>query len=247
MKALFHTTPLARSCATAGFTLVESVVALGIAGASLAAVMMVNSQQLRLVKSTRETNAASLCLEDRIEQLRIVSNWDELTSKSYLRDTFFSTVLKSGTPLGPYTESITVKAYLPEDTCTPLVVEKSKGKDAKVVSDGTGLDSLRLAEVDLQLRWPAEGRVRTRQYATVISNTGVSRFNLPAQGSAAGLPAMGSADQLPAAPAPVVTPTPTPTPVITPPVVVTPPVTGNGNGNGNSNPTGNVGGKSGKK
>ena len=134
MEALFqrrHSTP----SSAAGFTLVESVVALGIAGASLAAVMMVNSQQLKLVKSTRETNAASLCLEDRIEQLRIVSNWDTLTSSSYLRDTFFSTILKSGAPLGAYTESITVKAYLPEDSCTPLVVQKPKGESARVVSN----------------------------------------------------------------------------------------------------------------
>ena len=147
---------------------------------------MANSSALKLVGTTRESNAASLSMEERVEQLRI-ANWRQITDSVYLRDTYFATVPKSIAPLNGYTERVVISAWPDPAVCGQLVVEKAKGATATVLSTGTGLSDQRLAKLDVRVSWTgAQGRIRTRDLTTIISNGGISRMNLPAMGAAAG-------------------------------------------------------------
>ena len=176
---------LAASCA--GFMITESLFAMGVSTLSLGAVMLVNSHELKMVKSSRDSSAATLCLQERVEQLRIAT-WRQITNADYLQENYFASLPKSIAPLeGSYTETITVSAY-PDPTVTePLVVEKSKGSDVKLVSCGAAMSSQRLARVDVDIKWVGKDRrERIRQMSTILNNGGVSRMNLPATGTAGG-------------------------------------------------------------
>ena len=81
-----------------GLTLVETLFALAVAGIALAGVAAFNLHQLRLVKSVRDTNAASLCLQDRVEQLRVESDWRRITSASYMTGSLFAAAPASAPP-----------------------------------------------------------------------------------------------------------------------------------------------------
>ena len=170
----------------AGFTIVETVFSLGIAGMALASVMMLNSHQLRLVKSTRATNAASLSLEERVEQFRM-GTWDQLIDPNHLKTAYFATAPRSAAPLSDFTESVTISAYPDPAACPKLVVEKTRGAVPKILSNGVGLALQHMARIDLEMRWKGDyGRPRSRQFVTIVSNGGVARSNLPAMGSVVG-------------------------------------------------------------
>lgn len=204
---------------------------------SLGSALLMNSHELRLVKSTRESGAASGTVEERVEQLRI-ANWRQITNASYLTDTFYATQSKAVAPLDNVREHITVTAWPDPLACQPLEVTKAKNSAAQVISVGTGLTDQKLAKVDVTITWKTGGgRERTRELSTIISNGGISRMNLPAMGGASG----GTEESTPASqPAADPSPSPggTPAPVVTE-TTPTPVVPGNSRGS--------VGGKAGKK
>lgn len=187
MKLLLTANQLTTLRNTAGFMLSESLCALAISMVSLCSVMVANSHSLKLVKSTRDSSAATLCLQERVEQLRI-ANWQQITRAEYLQNSYFATVPRSIAPLeGSYTETITVSAYPDRTAASPLVVQKSNRKAAVVVFNGAGLAEQRLARIDVDISWKGkEGRQRLRQMSTIINNGGISRMNLPAMGPAGG-------------------------------------------------------------
>lgn len=171
---------------TGGFSIPEAVVALGIGTMSLGSAMLLNAHELRLVKTTRDTSAASGTIEERVEQLRI-ANWRQMTNATYLANTVFATQPKSVAPLDNVRESITVSAWPDASVCQPLEVAKGKNSPASIVSAGAGLTDQKLAKVDVTITWRTrDGRDRVKELTTIISNGGISRMNLPAMGQAAG-------------------------------------------------------------
>jgi Tfp pilus assembly protein PilV len=167
----------------AGFSLPEAVVALGIGTMAVAGGMALNQQELRIVKSVRESAAASSVLEERVEQLRIAT-WRQITDVAYLRDSLFPTIPKSAFAMPGLTEKVTVTAFPNAAACTGILIEKPANAAVVVRSSGTGLDQQRLAKVAVQVTWLGkDGRQRTRELATVISNAGISRTNLAALGA----------------------------------------------------------------
>ncbi len=161
-----------------GFTLIESCIATAITGLSLLALFDTNAYQIRLVKSTRETNAASLTLQERIESMR-VSNWRHLTDASYVQGTLFATATKSSGPLASLQETLTISAYPNPSVCEPLNVVHQQGSNAVINTAGTGLSRQRIARVDLSVTWRStNGQTMERASSTLISNSGVSRLNL---------------------------------------------------------------------
>lgn len=216
---------------TAAFSLPETVASMAVAAIAVGGAMAANSSALKLVSTTRESNAASLSMEERLEQLRI-ANWRQITDSAYLRDTFFATAPKSIAPLNGYTERVVISAWPDPTAAGQVVVEKTKGSTANVITAGTGLSDQRLAKLDIRLSWTStQGRTRTRDLTTIISNGGISRMNLPAMGAAAG----SSADTTTSTSGTTTTTTTTDTTTTTP-----------GN-NGNGNGRGNVGGKPGQE
>ncbi len=223
------------------------MVALAIGAIAISGAMSINSQQLRLVKATREASAASHSLQERIEQIR-TATWRQITDSTYLSQTLFASLPRSIAPLENYRETITLKVWPERSPSSPgpiLSVTKTPKSAAQVLNAGAGIGDERLVKVDVQMRWGGSNgnRPHLRELSTIISNGGISRFNLPAMG-----PVGGGSWNDPA--------TTTPTPPTTPATPTTPPVTPPGNansGNGNSgnsnsgNGRGNVSGVTGKK
>lgn len=224
------------------FTLVEVLVAAGVAAVGFMAVLFLNMSNLRTVKSARQSNAATLCLQERAEQLRL-ADWRKITNPVYLRDTLLANSTRSAAPLSEISEKITVTAFPDEAAAQQLVVVRNTNGNRVVLVSGDGLATQRLAKVDLQVNWKgSDGRSRTRATTTLMANGGISRMNLPAFGAAAGAPPSSSTPAPSATPDPSSTPNPSAT--STPPPTATPTPTPGNNGNGKGR--GNVAGKSGK-
>jgi type II secretory pathway pseudopilin PulG len=220
--------------ANAGFTLVETTIATAVALFGMAAAMSLNQGHLRLVKSARQSNAATLCLQERVEQMRL-ADWRKLTDADYLKNTVLATRARSGAPLDQAWETITITAYPDPAAAQQLIVERRSGGERVTRVNGEGLSSQPLAEVEFQVGWLGpDQRPRVRASTTMISNGGISRMNLPGMGSAGGAPPTSST------PAPAASPSATPAPAATPSPTPTP-------APGKSNGRGNVGGVSGKK
>lgn len=217
---------------------------LAIATVTLTGIMTMSSQALTLVWSTRQSSAATLCLQERVEQLRIAT-WKQISDSTYLTGAFLNTVPNSAAPLAGLVETITVSAYPGTTGATPIVVERS-GTTTRVVSDNASIASESLARIDLQVAWNGDGgRRRTRESVAVVAKTGISRLNLAMAGGGT-MDGQIAPDSTPSAdPTPGGTPDPSATPAPEP----TPNGSGNenGSGTGNANGRGNVGGKSGKK
>jgi hypothetical protein len=219
-----------------GFSVAESVVAMGIGGIAIAGGMALNSQQLQLTKSVRETNAASHALEERIEQLRLV-NWKQLTDPAYVAAHYFPKTPQSAHVLPGFYERVTVTAFPDETACTPLAIERDASGQMKVLLNGRGLNEQRLARVNVRITWQGkDSKERIRELASIISNAGINSTSLPVLGAES-----GATEETPTPTTPTEeTPTTPTTPTETTP---TPTPGNNGNGNGQ----GNVGGKPGKK
>jgi Tfp pilus assembly protein PilV len=232
------TTMLMKKCnrfSNSGFTIAEAVIATAVVMLGMAAAMVLNTAHLRLVKSSRQSNAATLSLQERVEQMRI-GNWLNITDPAYLSNTVLASAPKSAAPLDRFSETITVSAFPDETASQKLIVKRhADGTRATLVS-GAGLSSQRLAKVELQTDWyGSDGRVRTRAVDTVISNGGISLMNLPA------FTGVWSAFDNSSISTPTTPTTPT----------GTGDTTGNGNGNngnagGNGNGRGNVKGVTGQ-
>lgn len=232
LPACAHSLPALRRLWEAGISTVEALIALVICAIAVSGGFLVNSHELAIVKSARETSGACGVLEERVEQLR-TATWKQITDATYLSDGYFAVQPKSIAALSNYREQIKVSAWPDESAATPLLVEKTPKAEPAVLQAGAGLPDQRMAKVDVRVYWLGRnGRPRMRDLTTIISNGGISRMNLPVMGDPAGTGNWGDL----ATPPPSATPTPTPTP------------TNNGNGNGSSGNSGrgNVAGKPGK-
>src|SRR5436190_13278204 len=96
-----------------GFTLPEAVIAVAVSALGMAGVMSMNSTHLRLVKSLRQSNAASVCLQERVEQLRTTgSDWRNLTNPTFVSGSkLMGQKLSSAAPLDHVEERFTASAY----------------------------------------------------------------------------------------------------------------------------------------
>jgi hypothetical protein len=236
-----------KSRSIAGFSIAESVVALGVGGIAIAGGMTLSSHQLRLVKSVRETNAASHALEERIEQLRLV-NWKQMTDASYLTQYYFPSSPKSAHVLPGVAERLTVTAYPDASACKPLAIERDAMGAITVLSTGEEFSTQRLARVNVRITWPMDKKVRVRELASIISNAGINANSLPTMGTDSGTTESTETSTTPTdSGTGTGTGTTTPNPTDTTGTSTDTTTTTNGNGNGNGNGQGNIGGKPGKK
>jgi hypothetical protein len=222
---------------SAGFSMAEAVVAVAIGSVAIAGGMTLSQQNLRLVKSVRETNAASMALEERIEQLRL-ANWRQITNPEYLTATYFPNKPKSARTLDGVKERVSVTAFPDATACTPLIIERDHYGSPQMLSNGADLDTQHLARVNVRVTWTGkDGRVRIRELASIISNAGINRNSLPLTGADSG---SGTSTTTTGTTTEGTTTGGTTT-------TTTTTTTGNGNGNGNGGSQGNVAGKTGKK
>src|SRR5437867_1291604 len=97
---------VARNKGLAAFSLMECMIATAVSLIGLGSLMTLNSHQFRVLQSSHETNAGTLCLQERVEALRIAT-WRQLTDPTYLT-TLLASRPKSAEPLGGLEEQITV-------------------------------------------------------------------------------------------------------------------------------------------
>ncbi|MDQ3546704.1 MAG: type II secretion system GspH family protein, partial [Verrucomicrobiota bacterium] len=88
MRLRYHssTARFSRNATSTGFTLIEVLVALVICVVFAAATFATNSQLLIKLKAQKETTAATMLLQRRMEQLR-ASAWSDEARSTYLKDT----------------------------------------------------------------------------------------------------------------------------------------------------------------
>jgi len=146
-----------------GFTFVENLIAMAIVVLFFGALFAINSQGLYLLNSGREAVLASVCLRDRVEQLRNCT-WAQLTDSSYLRASVFNSAPAGASNLGTLTENITVNSY-PIAVNPPISLVRSNGV-ATVVSTNGAIATGALVRVDDTLTWTAGPGGRPRKQAT---------------------------------------------------------------------------------
>lgn len=167
----------------AGISMVEALIALVIAVVAIAGGFLVNSHELAIVRSTRESGHASGLLEERVEQLR-AATWMQITDGAYLSEVYFAALPRSAAALPGHWEQIEVSRWPLKPGATPLLVEKRARSAAAVLNTAKDLPGERMAKVDVRVFWTGQGgRTRMRDATTLISNGGISRMNLPGLGT----------------------------------------------------------------
>jgi Tfp pilus assembly protein PilV len=223
----------------AGFTLAEAVISVAVSMIGLGGVMMMNAQQLKLVSSIRESNAASWVLQDRVEQMRHIS-WDHLTNADLLKSAL-SNVPECASALQGYKERITLvkSSDATKADATKLVIERTGAGQATTISAGAGISTGVEVKADVLISWTGKGgRVRQRSYTSIISDSGITRTNVPGFGGPTGAtPVDRDGETDPTTPGDDSTPDDPTQPDETP--TTTPGNSGNGNGNGNGIGNGN--------
>jgi len=141
-----------RTTNTRGFTLVEVLVALVVCVVFAAAAFATNSKLLVGLKTQKETTAATMLLQRRMEDLR-ASAWRDVATASYLKTAivanpaptnpnltaqqiaeYVAATKNSEAPLGALTERITVSVYPPDNATSAVVQRDSVNPAGKIES-----------------------------------------------------------------------------------------------------------------
>jgi type II secretory pathway pseudopilin PulG len=170
-KCLFlSSTDHRRSGSRSGFTLVETVVALGVAVAAMTAFFASAGQAIRVLKSGKETASASLLLQQRTEALRANRLWSNITTVGG-----FTKLITNAAAASPglpgATEMFTVSAYPPDGSSFTITRDSS----GAISTAGASLaSSQRCVKVRAQLSWIGVGKLsRNRAQATLLAKGGI--------------------------------------------------------------------------
>jgi hypothetical protein len=159
---------------SSGETLVEAAVAVATVGTFVAALTLMGSSLLGLIRTANENASVNQAIQERVEQMRI-ANWLQITDATYLASAF-AVSTDSGKPLNAPTETITVSAYPAKAGSTPVKVVRSNGS-TQIVSSNADLANERMVRVDVSVAWKGFPRNRPRLRATtaLIAKGGVSK------------------------------------------------------------------------
>ncbi len=159
MRLRYHssTARFSRNATSTGFTLIEVLVALVICVVFGAATFATNSQLLIKLKAQKETTAATMLLQRRMEQLR-ASAWSDVARSTYLKDTviadpapsnpnltqqqiaaYVASIINAEAPLGGLTERITVSVYPPDGGFAAVAERNSSNPAGQIISNISNL------------------------------------------------------------------------------------------------------------
>lgn len=152
----------------AGFTFSELCVTIVVAVLFGAGAFATNSRLLYLLRTQKETTAATMVLQQRIESLRACS-FTQVATKDYLTSNIFNAATGSEGPLHNLNEQVSVGVY-GDTTVTPvMILRNAQNTTPQTLSSNDTLTNYNLLQVDLLLQWTSEnGRVRTRQLSAVF-------------------------------------------------------------------------------
>src|SRR4051812_23604383 len=160
--------------AVKGATIIEAVIAGALIALFLGGVFQMNARNIQLLKTGKESFAATVVLEERLEQVRC-GKWTDITSAAYLQ-TILANPPSSGAQLSNLSEQITVSAYpaAAPPAAANSVTRSSAGAGA-VVPSNAALPKEDLVRVDLRVTWsgtPGQ-RTRVREISTLIADRGL--------------------------------------------------------------------------
>ena len=95
---------------SSGFTLVESIIAIGFSVLFLGSVFTMNISSMEAIRCAKESTSAGQVLQQRIESLRI-ANWQEVTSTSWLTANILNADALGAAPLKDLSETLTLVPY----------------------------------------------------------------------------------------------------------------------------------------
>ena len=151
------------------FSLPELCVAIAVSVIFGLAVFATNSRLLIALKTQKESAAATMVLQQRMEALRACS-FTQIATKDYLETNIFNSPTGSEGPLGSLNEQIAVGVY-GNSAVTPIVLLRNSQHQSppQELSTNDNLTNYNLIQVDLLLQWAgANGHVRTRQLSAIF-------------------------------------------------------------------------------
>ena len=151
-------------------TLAEVAVAIAICATFCGAVFATNSRLLIALKTQKETTAATMVLQQRMETFRSTS-FSNIGTASYVQSSIVANPTGSEAPLGNLTETVTVGVYPADGSTTNIIVRDSANPSGSITSTNSSLSTMTsgLLRVDILLTWTsANARVRTRQLSSIF-------------------------------------------------------------------------------
>jgi Tfp pilus assembly protein PilE len=165
-----------------GFSFAEVCVAVVVCALFGAAAFATNQHLLMGLKNQRETTAATMMLQERMEKFRGFS-YSNVADSTYVSTNVVQTTTTSEAPLGSLNETITVSGYL--DTSGNLGDGFAKNSWLRNSTHPTGnqtstnatlATSFDLLKVDITLTWTsADGRSRTRELAAIFGKGNIGQ------------------------------------------------------------------------
>jgi len=132
------------------------------------AVFATNSRLLVALKTQKESAAATMVLQQRMESLRGCS-FTQVATKDYLKNNIFNTPTGSEGPLGSLNEQVAVGVYGDTSVAPVVLLRNAQNPTPSELSTNDNLANYNLLEVDLLLQWiGANGRTRTRQLSAIF-------------------------------------------------------------------------------
>ena len=171
--------PVAKRTDSQAFTLAEVLVAVAVVFIFGDAAFATNERLLITLKNQKETTAASMMLQERMEKFRGFS-YSNIADKTYVNTNVLQVKTTSEAALGNLSETITVSGYMntgggignyPSDgTHANQWARNSSYPSGNQTDTNTSLATDNdLLKVDILLTWTsANGRTRTRDLASVF-------------------------------------------------------------------------------
>jgi type II secretory pathway pseudopilin PulG len=171
-----------------GFTFAEVVVAMGIAVIFGTAAFVTNQRLLFALKSQRESTAATMMLQERMEEFRGVA-YTNIGDPTYVSTNVLGTTTTSEAVLPNVTETIIVGGYMDTAGATPspspgaTPTQNSWRRNAAnptgtpITTPVTALTtSYDLLKVTINLQWTStDGRSRTRELAAMFGKGNIGQ------------------------------------------------------------------------
>ena len=164
---------------TAGATILEVVLAGAIVALFLGSLFVLNSTGIGIVKAHRETAAANLCLQERLEQSR-AANWSEITEADWIKAQILQAPAPGSSLLRNLEEQITVSVYPPPSPAVAATsVRRRPDGQVEILSrmSATTLAAIQTVRVDFRDTWTSarNGRTRVRETSTVLAIGGIGK------------------------------------------------------------------------
>lgn len=159
---------------SAGFTLLEALVAAAISAMFLSSLFAMNLSSMETIRSAKESTAASQALQQRLESMRI-ANWHQVTNAVWLRDNLLHTAVPGGELLKGLVETVTLVPYGSSNVGNTQLI-RTNGQ-ASIVHQNATL----LTENAVKVIWTVNytgapnDHASTRQIVAILAKGGVAK------------------------------------------------------------------------